>query len=530
MTAFFANSLSKQFPDGDSLFQCVTFSVPSGLCALVGRNGSGKTHLARQLAKIESPDAGSVDWGPGIRSVGFYSQTESIHDLSCSIASVLGIEDKLRALQHIAEGSTDAFWFDHISDSDWELESKTQQLMQELRLPGSVQRTLSELSGGQRAILRLYALLNQEHDAWILDEPTNHLDSEHVQWLIDRIRALNKPVLLVSHNIALLNQVGNIYELSSLGLSRYGGNYQAYICAKNERLQSLSKQEKSLLRERSVKTEKARQRQVTAQKLATRGQAARRSGSQPKIIVDGKKQAAQVANAAISAQSERQLTQLNQKITQVREQIEQNKPQRWYTSDAQNDGKARVQLRDYRNNRLGCKFLSAYVNTGQHVWIIGRNGTGKSTLLKQICSASKKVSADSERLIVNGRGYYLDQHFSALNPAHTVLEAVCKDCEGMLMPRARTLLAGIGFRTDTVHKRISTLSGGEKMKVAMLIASHQSAVGILLLDEPDNHLDLEAKGQLVDAINGYLGTVMIVSHDLGFIEELRIDHIIDVER
>lgn len=90
MTAFFANSLSKQFPDGDSLFQCVTFSVPSGLCALVGRNGCGKTHLARLLAKLESPDAESVDWGPGVRSVGFYSQTESIHDLSCSIASLHG--------------------------------------------------------------------------------------------------------------------------------------------------------------------------------------------------------------------------------------------------------------------------------------------------------------------------------------------------------------------------------------------------------------------------------------------------------
>lgn len=109
-----------------------------------------------------------------------------------------------------------------------------------------------------------------------------------------------------------------------------------------------------------------------------------------------------------------------------------------------------------------------------------------------------------------------------------MLDMVCHRCEALNIPKARTLLAGIGFRRESVHQCVSALSGGEKMKLAMLIASHQSHSSILLLDEPDNHLDLEAKQQLIGAINGYQGTVILVSHDEGFVGRLTIDRTIEL--
>ncbi|MCG9628010.1 ATP-binding cassette domain-containing protein [Vibrio mediterranei] len=526
MTAFHAISISKQFPDGDRLFSSISFSTEEGITALVGKNGSGKSHLAQILAKLTPPSEGRVEWGNQIRSVGFYSQLESESDLSQSIAQLLGVEKKLLALEYIQQGDSSCHWFDMIADDEWDLAEQLARLLTQLRLPTDLNIKLAQLSGGQRAVLRLYVLLQQDYDAFVLDEPTNHLDSEHVDWLVKQLKTIDKPVLVVSHNIAFLNHVDKILELNSIGITSYGGNYQTFVAHKNEHLQALQDKAKSLTRERKVKAEKAHQRLITAQKLATRGKAQRTSGSQPKILMDGKKQGAQNANAAIAAQSKRQFAVLDQKLQQVKDQIEQNKPQKWYTGVVQTQGKTAIAFDAFQHANVFGAPIRATVLTSEHAWLKGRNGSGKSTILKRVLAVSQNSSNVTEGLRANTQCFYLDQHFSMLNGDLALIDAVCEGCEEMTIPVARTLLAGIGFRRDKVYDKVEQLSGGEKMKLAMLIASHQKQVATLLLDEPDNHLDLEAKQQLIAAINGYAGTVLVVSHDMGFIEQLRIDKVI----
>ncbi len=526
MTAIHAISLSKQFSDGQDLFNDLSFTIPCGVAALVGKNGCGKSHLASILSKQSQPTSGSVEWGGEVKSVGVYLQQESPDDLECSIAAYLGVEHKLDALKRISEGATDSKWFDLISDSDWQLEQTLADVMETLRLPKDLNTPLSRLSGGQRTIIRLYRLLNQEHDAWILDEPTNHLDTKHIDWLVAMLRKRHAPILVISHNISFLNSTDRILELNSLGISSYGGGFQGYLKQKEEKIAAINKMAKTLEKARKVKVEKAQRRELTAQRLASRGEKQRASGSQPKILMDGKKQGAQLANSAVKAQNERQMVELDQKLQDVKSQLEQLKPQKWYTCQAQSGGRVKMHFEDFSHSRIESEPINDRIFSGEHVWLKGANGSGKSTLLRMM--EGRNSPSFEGHLRVNGECFYLDQHFSFLDADASMLDMVCHRCDDVNIPKARTLLAGIGFRRESVLQIVSALSGGEKMKLAMLIASHQSQTSILLLDEPDNHLDLEAKEQLIAAINNYTGTMVIVTHDVRFVERLVIHKSIEL--
>lgn len=157
--------------------------------------------------------------------------------------------------------------------------------------------------------------------------------------------------------------------------------------------------------------------------------------------------------------------------------------------------------------------ITLQVYATDKVHLMGKNGSGKSTLLKTILG--KQLLRQGE-LQLNTPLHYLDQHFGVICPNLSILDNLIQHCEGMKESDARTLLAGIGFRRDSVFKSGSTLSGGEKMKLAMLIVSHQRTQPLLLLDEPDNHLDLDSKMMLAQALNGYRGGFILVSHDQEF--------------
>lgn len=148
--------------------------------------------------------------------------------------------------------------------------------------------------------------------------------------------------------------------------------------------------------------------------------------------------------------------------------------------------------------------------------LCGGNGSGKSTLLKVLLG---DICLESGELKINHPVCYLDQHFGLINESLSILDNLMEHCSGIIESDARTLLAGIGFRRDTVYRQASLLSGGEKMKLAMLIASHQPQSPILLLDEPDNHLDLDSKQVLAEALRSYQGAFILVSHDDDFVKE-----------
>ncbi|SJN59608.1 ATP-binding cassette domain-containing protein [Vibrio gazogenes] len=279
--------------------------------------------------------------------------------------------------------------------------------------------------------------------------------------------------------------------------------------AVERQLVSVDKQKKKLAAQAQRNREKAAQRAAKGDKL-------RKAGGQPKILLDYKKDSATARTSNLHKNEQLRQAHLNEKEQALRARKEQVKRQKLYLSDNTSRLHQVVSLLEGVLS-FGCRqpiTLQIYANDKIH--LTGKNGCGKSTLLKTLLG---KFTLQQGKLHLNTSLYYLDQHFGAVQPELSMLNNLIQQCEGIKESDARTLLAGIGFRRDSVFRLGSMLSGGEKMKLAMLIVSHQPEQPMLLLDEPDNHLDLDSKIMLAQALRDYRGGFILVSHDDDFASE-----------
>lgn len=327
MPTILANNLSFQLDTGEWLFKDITFNLSTRLTGLVGRNGAGKSLLLSLLTGQTQPTSGSVSRQG---SIGFYSQLPSeLLDSEINIANFLGITEKLNALQAIEQGSCELQHFDIIGD-DWDLQESIQQLLAILKITSELTTPCNTLSGGQLALLQLHRLFTSNHDILILDEPSNHLDSDGRNWLLEQCQLFEGKVLVVSHDRSLLRHMEGIYHLNSLGLRFYKGNYDDYFKQMSSQSEALDKQiahhqseKKRLDRQAQANKEKAQQRESQGNRL-------RKSGSQPKILLDAMKDKAGRTQGA-SATSQKNLKDQNQhKLQSLKEQKEQLKPQALY--------------------------------------------------------------------------------------------------------------------------------------------------------------------------------------------------------
>lgn len=289
----------------------------------------------------------------------------------------------------------------------------------------------------------------------------------------------------------------------------YAEQKRTELQAVERQLAQVDKQKKRLAEQAQKNREKADQRAAQGNKL-------RKDGSQPKILLDGKKD-----SATASASNRNKNEQLRQVHLQAKERAlqsrhEQLKAQKLYLADNPNRSKKVLSTQEGILPFGDSTPITLQIFANDKVHLKGKNGCGKSTLLKTLLG---ELSLLSGELQVNTPLYYLDQHFGAVNPNLSLLENVMETCQEMTESEARTLLAGIGFRRDAVFRLGCVLSGGEKMKLAMLIVSHQHSQPLLLLDEPDNHLDLESKIMLSQALNTYKGGFVLISHDQDFASE-----------
>ena len=286
MPTILANNLSFQLDTGEWLFKDITFSLSSRLTGLVGRNGAGKSLLLSLLVGKTQPTSGSVSKQG---SIGFYSQLPSeLLDSAISIADFLGITEKLDALHAIEQGSCELQHFNIVGE-DWDLQANTKQLLAILKITSGLTTPCHTLSGGQLALLQLHRLFVSNHDILILDEPSNHLDSDGRNWLLEQCQLFEGKVLVVSHDRSLLRHMEGIYHLNSLGMRFYNGNYDDYFTQMSSQSEALDKQithhqseKKRLERQAQTNKEKAQQRESQGNRL-------RKSGSQPKILLDAMK-------------------------------------------------------------------------------------------------------------------------------------------------------------------------------------------------------------------------------------------------
>ncbi|WP_373938559.1 ATP-binding cassette domain-containing protein [Vibrio kanaloae] len=515
MPTILANNLSFQLDTGEWLFKNITFNLSTRLTGLVGRNGAGKSLLLSLLVGQKQPTTGSVSRQG---SIGFYSQLPStLLDTNITIADFLGLTEKLEALSAIEQGSCEVKLFNIIGD-DWNLEARTQQLLGTLKITRDLNTPCCSLSGGQLALLQLHQLFVSNNDILILDEPSNHLDNDGRNWLLEQYQMFEGKILVVSHDRSLLRQMEGIYHLNSLGVRFYKGNYDDYFKQVSSQSEALNKQieyhqseKKRLERQAQANKEKAQQRESQGNRL-------RKSGSQPKILLDAMKDKAGQSQAA-SATSQRNVIDQNQhKLQSLKEQKERLKPQALYLQQSKSSKKSSLlTVENCRLNFGSGAPISFSLSQGERCYLTGENGCGKSTLLKAIHEQHTNYKGSIKRL---GPTVYLDQHFGLLDTNDTMFDSLMTHSFGLTETDARTLLAGIGFRRDSVYRKVAHLSGGEKMKLAMLIVSHKQDTPLLLLDEPDNHLDIDSKQILASALREYQGAFILVSHDADFVEEV----------
>ncbi|MEZ9704729.1 elongation factor 3 [Vibrio breoganii] len=508
-----ANNISHQFDNGDMPFQHLSCSMNQRRVGLVGRNGVGKSLFASILSGGITPSDGKVTLSDSFAT--YRQQPSELLSSDRTIAQFLGKDKVLEAIGKIEEGDSSEHWFELVGEQ-WDLAIRLENQLQAIGLPPHSDALCSDLSGGQLARLQLWKLFEQDVELLILDEPSNHLDVNAKQWLIEAMRSFEGAILLISHDRELLRQMDEIWELSGLGLTVFGGSYDDYEEHKRTELRAVERHLANVSKQAKRLEEQAQRNREKAEQRAAQGNKQRKEGSQPKILLDAKKDQATARASNRSKNEQLRQAHLQDKAHTLKSRKEQLESQRLYLADTQSRSRKVISLLEGILPFGHAQPITLQICADDKVHLMGSNGSGKSTLLKVLLG---ELALKRGELQINTPVYYLDQHFGGIDVELSIFENLMQQCTGMQESDARTLLAGIGFRRDHVFRLAKVLSGGEKMKLAMLIVSHQPTQSLLLLDEPDNHLDLDSKMMLAGALQSYQGGFILVSHDQDFSKE-----------
>ncbi|RUO72537.1 ABC transporter ATP-binding protein [Pseudidiomarina sediminum] len=513
-----AQQLSYRFADGTSLFHELSFSFDVTRSGLVGDNGVGKSILAALLAEQRQPSSGTLTVPASVTLV---SQEQTFRHTT-TVAEVLGVQDVLEARQQIAAGSCDARWFECIGEQ-WTLPEQRLAALQAMGLHLSLQTRWQQLSGGERQRILLWQALTQvapvAPQLLILDEPSNHLDQEGRAWLLRQMRGYAGALLVISHDRQLLRQMEQIVELSALGVRCYGGNYDSYQTQKARETEAVARQLKTVQRQQKQAQLQAQKRLEQAQQRAAQGNKSRQRKSQSKVLLDAQKERATAQAGKRTIVDQQQSQRLAEQAQHLRAQQHLLRPQRLDFAPSKRHSKAVIVCREMVLPYGTSQTLSLCLHGNEKLHIQGANGSGKSSFLKILAG---QLSPAAGTVALNAETFYLDQHFSLLDPSKTALQQLHQACSGFTAQELRTLLAGIGLRGEEAHRSIAQLSGGERMKLALLLISRQSSQPVLLLDEPDNHLDLASKILFAQTLAHYQGPVLLVSHDESFVCDAKI--------
>jgi len=503
------NGVSKAF-GSQTVLRDVTFQInPSEKVGLIGTNGSGKTTLLKMISARAEPDEGSVSRKSGLQ-IGTLDQIPDFHESTTvleqglnAFQNLLAAEQEMRQLEHeISETHNEAL-LERYSSLQHEFELKGGyrfRAMTEAALQGvgfsreALTRPSNTLSGGEKNRLALAKLLLSEAEILLLDEPTNHLDIRSIEWLERFLRETPKTILVVSHDRIFLDRVaGRILEIADTRLYDYRGNYTAYL---RERAERLARQEKEYRQQQEwiANQEDYIRRNIAGQKTK-------------------------------QAQSRRKMLAKVQRIEKPRGSSEQVKF-RFLPIErgSRNVLSARKLTVGYEKPLV--RDLRLDVERGSRWAILGGNGTGKTTLLKTLTGTLSPLAGELDWSEGTGLGYY-DQQLADLNLKSTVIDEIRELDTTATDGELRSYLAQFLFSGDDVFKNVSSLSGGEKSRVALAKLIYESPT-ILALDEPTNHLDIPSREALESALADYPGTILFVTHDRYLAQKIA-THLIYIE-
>lgn len=503
------NGIGVEF-SGETLFSDVNFVInENDKIALMGKNGAGKSTMMKIIAGVQKANKGSIQ-SPADAVIAYLPQhllTEDnctvFEETSKAFGSIFEMRDEMERLNKELETRTDyesqAYMdiiervsevgekFYSIEDINYDAEIEKSLLGLGFKREDFTRQT-SEFSGGWRMRIELAKILLQKPDLVLLDEPTNHIDIESVIWLEDFLINKAKAVIVISHDRAFIDNVTNrTIEVTMGRIYDYKANYTHYLQLREER------------RLQQVKAFKEQQRFIADNQL----------------FIDRFKGIYSKTNAVNSR--EKMLEKLD--IITIDEVDNSSLNLRFPAS--QRSGDYPVIAKDLSKSygdHVVFKDANMTISRGEKVSFVGRNGEGKSTMIKAIMG---EIEFEGQcDLGHNAKvGYFAQNQASLLDPELTVFQTVDQVAKGDIRTQIKSILGGFMFSGDTIDKKVSFLSGGEKTRLAM-VKLLLEPVNVLILDEPTNHLDLKSKDVLKEALIAFDGTLILVSHDRDFLQGL----------
>jgi len=500
MSVIIGEGLAKYFGAQD-VFADVSFQVAHGdHVALVGANGTGKTTLLRIIAGLETPTAGRVSMAKSVR-LGYLSQktafesTRTVYaEMDATFADLHAQQEQLHELERqMAEPEHHEKAMERYGEllqrfelaGGYTYEQEIKRVLLGLGFAeASFDQPLNLLSGGQRTRARLAQLLLQKPDVLLLDEPTNHLDLQATQWLEEYLQQWHGSFIVVAHDRYFLDKVANrVWEMNAGTLEQYSGNYSHYVQLRAERrarqqAEYEAQQEYIERTEDFVRRYKAGQRTREAQGRETRLE-----------------------------RLERVERPVGDKVMKFALRSRVRGGNNVLTIRGLTVGYERPLLR----------FPNLLLQRGERAAVLGPNGCGKTTFLKSILGEVPALSGES-RIGANIHVAYLAQGHENLREDASILDEILR-VKNLPLEQARGLLGRFLFSGDDVYKRIASLSGGERGRVALAVLALQGA-NFLLLDEPTNQIDIQSQEMLERVLDKFDGTILFVSHDRYFIDAL----------
>ncbi|MFJ6935615.1 ABC-F family ATP-binding cassette domain-containing protein [Streptomyces sp. NPDC101132] len=461
-----------------TLLDGISLGVSEGdRIGVVGRNGDGKTTLIRMLVRLEEPDTGRVTLSGGLR-MGVLTQHDSLDPKATIRQEIIG----------------------DLADHEWAGNAKVRDVLTGLfgglDLPGfdqGLDTVIGPLSGGERRRIALAKLLMAEQDLLVLDEPTNHLDVEGISWLAQHLQARRSALVCVTHDRWFLDQVcTRMWDVQRGDVHEYEGGYSDYVFARAER-------------ERIAATEEAKRQNLIRKELAWLRRGAPARTSKPRFRIEA-------ANALIADVPPPRDTSELMKFANSRL------------------GKTVFELEDVTveaGPKTLLKHLTWQLGPGDRIGLVGVNGAGKTSLLRALAEAARtagETQPAAGKITVGKtvRLAYLSQEVGELDPSLRVLEAVQRVRDRVDLGKGREMTAGqlceqFGFTKEKQWTPVGDLSGGERRRL-QLLRLLMDEPNVLFLDEPTNDLDIETLTQLEDLLDGWPGSMVVISHDRYFIE------------
>lgn len=498
-----AQDLEQRF-GGNTIFGNISFSVPDNArIGLVGPNGAGKTTLLKIMTGQQEPTSGQFTINKGLK-VGYIAQENGLDEDKTIWDEMLTVFNDLieknkkitKMQEQIADHPEDEallkrydqLAYDFEQEGGFTYQAEIKSILNGFNFKENTwNKVIGTLSGGEKTRLAFVKLLLQKPPVLLLDEPTNYLDLDTLDWLEAFLKNYQGAIITVSHDQYFLDHLANqIFELNFGKLTTFKGNYSQYV---KERELMDSQQEAAYEKQQ----EKIKKEEEFIQKNLVRASTTKRAQSRRKVL---------------------------DKMERIKPPKHKQKVRINFTSERPS-GKEVLIAKDLTigyPDKVMVSDIDFQVNKNDRVAIIGPNGIGKSTLLKTIMKKLKPKDGSIKYGASLDIGYY-DQELQSLDPSKTVLDTIWDRHKTMPETDVRSILASFLFTAEDIDKTVGQLSGGQKARLTLTVLSLEKD-NFLLMDEPTNHLDIEAKEVLEEALDNYDGTLLFVSHDRYFINEL----------